>query len=577
MSDQQNIDNFFRNRFKDFEASPDPEIWDKISEKLDAKEAEKEEKGIVYLPWLYRVAGIAAAIALLLFLGSQFFTTTDTVIDPDGQVTNTTNSKDAQDKNANSTTNNSQVTDTKNNLEEQKADSENGTTPDRVLQNNHIANEETVTGNKRQLQDKNGAIQQGNALQHGVVQQNGSKATQQSYDSKTIQSSNENAIATTTNKNNTLLNRTDNKQFSGERTDKINHQKHTSSVAENTKVDTNTTSHKNLNTTQGTETPNVVVDKNSTAVAQNNTQQTGDTSGLEKKENTVTTETITNTETAVTEAKEDTTIKKSILDVINDLHDLEKENKEVVEAPRKKWTLSPNASPVYYNTFGNGSPIHENFADNSKTGDLNLSYGLNVGYDVSKRLTVRSGIHRVNYIYSTNDIALVPSIDGTDITTIRFRANTNSFHLQDRQAEPSEVFSQYQLASTAESSIVQKQIEGNLNQRMSFVEIPVELKYAVVDKKLGINVIGGMSTLLLTENSVVLDSPELLTELGEANNINNVSFSTNIGIGIDYQFSKEIEFNLEPMLKYQLNTFSGNTGNFRPYSVGVYTGVSFRF
>jgi hypothetical protein len=112
---------------------------------------------------------------------------------------------------------------------------------------------------------------------------------------------------------------------------------------------------------------------------------------------------------------------------------------------------------------------------------------------------------------------------------------------------------------------------------MSFVEVPVEVKYALLDKKLGINVIGGVSTLLLTENSIILDSPELFTELGEATNINDVSFSTNFGIGIDYQFSKEIEFNLEPMLKYQLNTFSGNTGNFRPYSVGVYTGVSFRF
>jgi hypothetical protein len=131
--------------------------------------------------------------------------------------------------------------------------------------------------------------------------------------------------------------------------------------------------------------------------------------------------------------------------VINDLHDLENENTEVAEEPRKRWSLAPNASPVYYNTFGSGSPIDESFADNSKTGDLNLSYGLNVGYDVSKRLTVRTGVHRVDYSYSTNDIALVPSIDGTDLTTIRFRTDNNSFHIQDRQTASNEVFSQYQL------------------------------------------------------------------------------------------------------------------------------------
>ena len=163
------------------------------------------------------------------------------------------------------------------------------------------------------------------------------------------------------------------------------------------------------------------------------------------------------------------------------------------------------------------------------------------------------------------------------MTTIQFKNSDAAFNIQDRQAPTGETFSQYQFPTTETSTIFQKQIEGDLSQRMTYIEVPVELKYAVLDKKLGINVIGGVSTLLLTENSIIFDSPEILTELGEATNVNDVSFSTNIGIGIDYKFSDQLEFNLEPMLKYQLNTFSGNTGNFNPYSVGVYTGVSFRF
>jgi len=158
-------------------------------------------------------------------------------------------------------------------------------------------------------------------------------------------------------------------------------------------------------------------------------------------------------------------------------------------------------------------------------------------------------------------------------TTIAYTQNASTFSLTDKQVSINGEFT----PTILESSIRQAQIEGNLNQRMSYIEVPIELKYAVIDKKIGVNVIGGVSTLLLTENSLLLDSPALTTELGEATNINDLSFSTNIGLGIDYKLSDQLEFNLEPMLKYQLNTFSGNTGNFKPYSVGVYTGVSFRF
>ena len=92
MSDQKNIDNLFREAFKDFEATPDPALWDKISSKLDDKtpQPQKEKEGVVFLPWLYRIVGIAAAILLLFALGSQFFGDDSTVINPENQTTSTT-------------------------------------------------------------------------------------------------------------------------------------------------------------------------------------------------------------------------------------------------------------------------------------------------------------------------------------------------------------------------------------------------------------------------------------------------------------------------------------------------------
>ncbi|AXG69067.1 hypothetical protein KORDIASMS9_01286 [Kordia sp. SMS9] len=600
MSDQHDIDNFFRNRFKDFESEPDPEVWNKISERLDEKEANEEKEGIVFLPWLYRAAGIAAAIALLFFAGNAIFNTNDGNINSEEQTTSTTK-QNSSDENLNGTQNNSQITNTNNSSQENSSQKNNNTVPKNVLSNSdQIANENTEDAtnavNNSSQRTKENSVTQGNALQNSVAQQEGSNTTSQHKNNgenpNNIQNKNlgntKNAVATTVNEKDKTLTQKQRKRFKGGnykingKGDYVSGNAEVTAIVENMKNGaTNNTSNKvNSKGSEVNSTSNTIANKN--AVAQNelpNKANSSDTNTTDLKSSTLKNAetTIENAVAATEKDEKEETIKRSILDVINDLHDLEENKKEVVDVPFSRWTISPNASPVYYNTLGNGSPIHESFEDNTKSGDINLSYGVNVGYDVSKRLTVRSGIHRVDYSYSTKDIAIVPSIDGPNITTIDFRANNVAFKIQDRQAPSNETFSQYQMASTAESSIFQKQIEGDLNQRMSFIEVPVEVKYAVLDKKIGINVIGGMSTLLLTENSIILDSPLLLTELGEATNVNDVSFSTNIGFGIDYKFSDQLEFNLEPMLKYQLNTFSRNTGNFNPYSVGIYTGVSFRF
>jgi hypothetical protein len=75
---------------------------------------------------------------------------------------------------------------------------------------------------------------------------------------------------------------------------------------------------------------------------------------------------------------------------------------------------------------------------------------------------------------------------------------------------------------------------------------------------------------------VILKSFESSNSLGEAHNLNNISFSTNIGMGIDYNISPRFQWNLEPIFKYQLNTFS-NTPGVKPYNFGIYSGFSFKF
>ena len=103
------------------------------------------------------------------------------------------------------------------------------------------------------------------------------------------------------------------------------------------------------------------------------------------------------------------------------------------------------------------------------------------------------------------------------------------------------------------------------------------MTYNLLNKKFGIQIIGGFSTLFLQDNNIIITSDGRNILLGKANNLNNLNFSTNIGLDIGYGFMKSFEFNIEPILKYQLNTFNTNTGNFKPYIMGIYSGLRYKF
>ena len=119
--------------------------------------------------------------------------------------------------------------------------------------------------------------------------------------------------------------------------------------------------------------------------------------------------------------------------------------------------------------------------------------------------------------------------------------------------------------------------EGRMVQQFGYLEVPLELQYALVDRTWGLNLIGGMSSLFLIDNSVSLASEGTSTEIGEASNMNAVNFSTNLGLGVYYRLTPKLQINMQPMVKLHLNTFTETSGSFRPYTVGVYSGLNFRF
>jgi len=266
--------------------------------------------------------------------------------------------------------------------------------------------------------------------------------------------------------------------------------------------------------------------------------------------------------------------KKSIFDAIKEQKQLESKEAVVKKSSQENlWEIAPTIAPVYYNTLSQGSSIDASFADNSQSGDVNISYGIGVRYALSNRLKIRSGINNVALSYSTGGIELGDGPVSLALKNIDYASEGVVVIAQDLGT----FSSQNQDGTFGDITPKSTNGEAFINQNISYYEVPLELSYTLFDSAFGLDVIGGVSTLLLGNNEVSVTAGSYNEVLGSANNLSSLSFATNIGLGLHYKMSSKFRLNVEPMFKYQLNPYTDSSVSFKPYYLGVYTGLSFKF
>ena len=195
----------------------------------------------------------------------------------------------------------------------------------------------------------------------------------------------------------------------------------------------------------------------------------------------------------------------------------------------------------------------------------------NSNYKVNEKLSIRAGVNQVNLGYRINNVIVYnnaePVDNGKPLRNVALNEASQSLSFLSSEG----------LSFAQVPDVVANNISSSIDQQLGFIEVPIEAEYTLSDKTFGVSVIGGFSTLFLSENEVYSSLQGERQLLGEATNVNKTSFSANLGVGFKYKVSDKINLNLEPVFKYQLNTFSDTSGSFNPYTIGVHTGLSFKF
>ncbi len=236
------------------------------------------------------------------------------------------------------------------------------------------------------------------------------------------------------------------------------------------------------------------------------------------------------------------------------------------QTKEKRWSIAYNVAPIYFSSFGSSkSPIDNKFENNSTSGKANISHGIKITFKLNNKFSVQSGVNLVDMGYKTNNVFLPTGITAvrlSDISGTRVNTPSKSASLEQRYSR---------------QSPITKGNTGSIDQLFGYIEVPLEIKYQLTDGKLGLNIVGGFSTLFLNKNELLIEVDGFKTSIGEATNLRDINFSGNIGMDIDYLIHKNLYINVSPMLKVQTNTFSKNTGDFQSYYLGIYTGLNFKF
>jgi hypothetical protein len=122
------------------------------------------------------------------------------------------------------------------------------------------------------------------------------------------------------------------------------------------------------------------------------------------------------------------------------------------------------------------------------------------------------------------------------------------------------------------------QVSNNIHQVFRYLEFPVIIRYKVIDQKVDLNFSGGVSYGYLVENFAYANDGANVIPVGRTEGVNIHSISSQLGLGMEYNISTNISFNLEPVFKYYVTPISNLSGTlYKPYSVGFFSGLFFKF
>ncbi len=263
--------------------------------------------------------------------------------------------------------------------------------------------------------------------------------------------------------------------------------------------------------------------------------------------------------------------------------------------PETSWKIGVGVTPGYSSHVVNHSESYsQNMAYSGESGNGNIGGGFSIQYKTSKKFRIESGIYYAqNGQTSESSPQILASRKMYDYAAAAPEKSmfSNSVSMSNGNMAMNSTAGVIVMSGTPKGAEINSELDafnprssnslvsdGEFSQVFDFVEIPLYLRYRVLDSKFGIELVGGVNAGVVVGNNAYIDNSYGLQNIGETEDISTVNLSGTVGVGMNYALGKHISVALEPRFNYYFTSINSNPEvDFRPYRIGIFTGLYYEF
>ncbi len=210
----------------------------------------------------------------------------------------------------------------------------------------------------------------------------------------------------------------------------------------------------------------------------------------------------------------------------------------------------------------------------NKSGIVNIGGSIKVNFKVGKKLALQTGIafNRYGQSYGERNNIFM----GMDKSEVLLNGTINAIPT----ATPAGKITATNLPQGYMDNKINAStfcyLPDNIEQHFDYIELPLLLRYNITEQRFGLFVMGGFGINYLVGNSVY--STDTNQKIGTIEDLRTTNITSQLGIGVEYRLSPKVKIGIEPTLKYHINSLNQQKAyNYKPYSIGLQTGVRIDF
>ena len=255
-----------------------------------------------------------------------------------------------------------------------------------------------------------------------------------------------------------------------------------------------------------------------------------------------------------------------------------------------RWAVGGQVSPVY--SYRNldvsaDASVTTGYLNDIESGIVSYAAGVNINYSPAKRLSLQSGLYysRMGMTVGNTYLASVDKVlTGGNFPPAQASIANSSGQIELGGQKTDALFSDALRETSKDASSYYNTgntsgaTEGEILQHFEYIEVPMILRYRLVDRRLGFNLLGGLSTNFLVGSNAYFQQGDDREYIGTTGDLKTVNYSSVLGVGLQFSIKPNFHINMEPTFRYYLNSINTGSGiGSHPYSLGFYTGISYSF